>query len=300
MIDYRQLSALSAVIELQSFEKAADHLCVTQSAISQRIKQLETQIGQLLLIRGQPLRATATGQKLIRHHRQVSILRAELDDLLNEKRDRELFTLPIGLNADSLATWFLEALDAFLMENNLLLDLRVDDQDQTHHLLRQGEVVGCISSSRKPIQGADCTFLGSIRYRAVATPDYLARYFPEGICKKSLMTAPAVEYNQKDELQDRYLNQRLKFDEKYPRHRVPSSYAFAELIERGHAWGMVPDQQSEHLLKKGTLCELTPGEDLLVPLYWHSWTLSSDVVSQLVDCLVDYCYKKLIQVPHTG
>lgn len=44
--DYRTLQALDAVIRERGFERAAQKLCITQSAVSQRIKQLENLFGQ--------------------------------------------------------------------------------------------------------------------------------------------------------------------------------------------------------------------------------------------------------------
>ena len=44
-IDYKLLKALDAVVIEQNFERAANRLHITQSAISQRIKLLETQLG---------------------------------------------------------------------------------------------------------------------------------------------------------------------------------------------------------------------------------------------------------------
>lgn len=44
--DYRTLQALDAVIRERGFERAAQKLCITQSAVSQRIKQLENMFGQ--------------------------------------------------------------------------------------------------------------------------------------------------------------------------------------------------------------------------------------------------------------
>lgn len=48
--DYRTLQALDAVIRERGFERAAQKLCITQSAVSQRIKQLENMFGQPLLV----------------------------------------------------------------------------------------------------------------------------------------------------------------------------------------------------------------------------------------------------------
>lgn len=56
--DYRTLQALDAVIRERGFERAAQKLCITQSAVSQRIKQLENMFGQPLLVRTVPPRPT--------------------------------------------------------------------------------------------------------------------------------------------------------------------------------------------------------------------------------------------------
>ena len=293
MIDYRQLQAFASVIEAQSFDKAAHRLHLTQSAVSQRIKQLEESLGQLLIIRSQPLRPTSAGQHLLRHYRQIALLQSELLESLGDAHAKGFTKLAIGLNADSLATWFMEAIDPLLEDSKLLLELRVDDQDQTHNLLRQGEVIGCISANDLPMQGGSSTALGSTFYRALATAEFIQRYFPNGIDPEGFKQAPAVEFNQKDELQDRYLNVFFNTSCEYPRHRIPSSQAFLEMIERGHAWGMVPDHQSQLPLNQGLLQELSPGNSLKVPLYWHSWNLTTDVSRRLTECLVRYCREHL-------
>ena len=64
-IDHAQLRALAAVIREGSFDRAAQSLNVTPSAISQRVKALEDRIGRLLVKRGTPATATAEGQLLV-------------------------------------------------------------------------------------------------------------------------------------------------------------------------------------------------------------------------------------------
>ena len=45
MLDSKPLMALDAVLQAGSFDKAAQRLCITPSAVSQRIRQLEERIG---------------------------------------------------------------------------------------------------------------------------------------------------------------------------------------------------------------------------------------------------------------
>ena len=73
-LDYRWVEALDAIINQRSFEKAAEELCISQSAVSQRIKQLEKWLAQPVLVREQPPKATDTGRKLLGLYRRVCLL----------------------------------------------------------------------------------------------------------------------------------------------------------------------------------------------------------------------------------
>ncbi|SPZ33728.1 chromosome replication initiation inhibitor protein [Agrobacterium tumefaciens] len=61
MLDYPAMRAVALVAQTGSFEKAAQVLCVTPSAVSQRIKQLEERLGVVLIVRGNPCVATEKG-----------------------------------------------------------------------------------------------------------------------------------------------------------------------------------------------------------------------------------------------
>lgn len=288
VLDLRQMAALAAIIEEQSFEKAARKLHITQSAVSQRLRQLEEKLGQTLVVRSNPIQATQAGQQAVKYFRQVSMLQNELMDELSLEQQSGYTKVSIGVNADSLETWFLDAMAPLLNERQLLLDMKVDDQDQTHHLLRTGEVLGCITASPEAMQGCSCIPLGVTPYRCLASPDYIARYFPDGVDAAGFFRAPVAEFNNKDELQNRYLE---KFFDvapgDYPRHRIPSSVTFFEMILRGYACGMVPDQQSREMVEAGKAVDMTPGRYLAIPLYWHVWNLKSDLAKSLTHCLTD-------------
>ena len=53
-IDYKLLKALSVVVQEGGFEKASRVLHISQPAVSQRVKLLEEQTGQVLLTRTSP------------------------------------------------------------------------------------------------------------------------------------------------------------------------------------------------------------------------------------------------------
>ncbi len=283
-LDGRQLSALAAVLEEQSFEKAAVRLHLTQSAVSQRVKQLENFLGHALLIRTSPPEATEAGARLLGYYQQVRLLESELLEQLGFGEEQQ--TLTIGINADSLATWCFDALQLFIECHNLLLDLRVDDQDQTHRMLKNGEVIGCISAKNQPLAGCHCEPLGAMVYHCVSSPVFKQKYFPQGVNRKGFIGAPTVRFSASDQLQAEYLRRYWKIEPyESPFNQIPSSEPFVDFVRRGLGWGMVPEIQVKELLAKGELIKLTPRKTISVSLYWHVWNLKSPLIRELSNTL---------------
>src|ERR1700704_2030047 len=153
MLDYASLAALAAVVREGSFERAARALNVTPSAVSQRVKQLEERLGGVLIVRGQPCTATGTGRLLCRHVEQVGMLEQELRPALPRVAasgpEAGRVTLRVAVNADSLGTWFIGAMTAFLSRDRALLDIALDDQEHTLDWLRSGEGHAAVTASSR-------------------------------------------------------------------------------------------------------------------------------------------------------
>lgn len=203
MFDYKLLEALGAAVDEGGFEKASRKLHITQSAVSQRIKLLEESEGQVLITRTSPPCPTNRGLELLAHYRRVKLL----EDGLHQKREEEHrspTTFSIGINADSLATWFLPCVAQFLREHSIILDIHVEDQEQTLNLLKKGRVWGCVSTREVSAHGCAITTLGTMRYSLCCTPDYMAKWFPGGISIDSVRQAPIMRFNRNDHLNDSF------------------------------------------------------------------------------------------------
>ncbi len=276
MFDYKLIEAFAKVVSEGGFERAAKVLFITQSAVSQRIRQLEDQSGQLLLTRSSPPQPTAAGRALLKHYQQVKLLEEGLSEELTDTVAEKPATLSIGINADSLASWFIAAIEPLLRRFSLLIDLRVDDQEQTHLFLREGEVVGCISNEAKPMQGCRVEFLGVMNYRLLATPEFAERWFSDGLSLTAAGSAPAVIFNRKDRLHHQFLEQELgQLPSALPCHYIPTPEQFLQVIADGFSYGMLPDWQSLALRNSSKLVELVPATAYPVKLYWHCWNLQS-------------------------
>ncbi|QEN87997.1 LysR family transcriptional regulator ArgP [Labrys sp. KNU-23] len=267
MLDYALLEAVAAVVRSGSFDKAAQEIGVTPSAISQRVKLLEERLGTGLIVRGQPCTATPAGKRLCRHAEEVGLmehsLRSELGGLVLSGPPP---TVRIAVNADSLATWFLPALSGL---EGCLFDLVLDDESNTAEWLRRGEVSAAVGTSPGPVQGCGSRALGMQTYVATASPAFMQRWFPDGFDEQAARHAPCLTFNAKDALQDRWLVETFGRHIGRPSHWVPSSSAFVDGALAGLGWGMNPLSLVKTHLDQGSLVAMRPGSRLMVPLYWH-------------------------------
>lgn len=285
------LECLAAIVEEGGFERAAQRLSITQSAVSQRLRALEVQVGTVLLVRSRPLKPTSAGQLLLKHARQIRLLRADLERDLQDlapssihgARDEE--RISIAVNADSIATWALPALDE-LARQGVPLEIVTDDQDFTHEWLRDGKVVGCVTTVKQALRGCKVVPLGAMPYVAVAQPRYAAEQLPSGLDAHNFRAVPFVAFNRKDDLQCEFVARAFRLNRvALNRLFVPSSEGQVRAALAGWGVSVVPLLLVGGLLEQRRLVNVAPACSLPVQLYWHCWNLMSDVLDQLTAAL---------------
>ncbi|MCY0990990.1 LysR family transcriptional regulator ArgP [Nannocystis sp. ILAH1] len=273
------LVTLATVVDAGTFDAAAQRLRVTPSAVSQRIKALEQQLGRVVLERTKPVRPTASGEVLLRLARQIERLQADACAALGLEIG-ETPSVALAVNADSLATWFLPAL-APLAAEGVRFELFREDQDHTVTLLEDGSVMAAVTSSADPVPGCVVSRLGGMEYVAMAAPAFRDRWFPQGFTADALATAPLVDFDRRDKLQSRVLRRLTRRPLDPPRHFVPSSTDFAEAAALGFGWVMLPPLQVKAHLAAGRLVRLQPAQSITVPLYWQQWRLESPLLARV-------------------
>jgi LysR family transcriptional regulator, chromosome initiation inhibitor len=291
MLDYASLSAVATVVREGSFERAARVLNVTTSAVSQRVKHLEERLGSVLIIRGQPCIATDTGRLLCSHVEQVGLLEHELQGALpklaQNGAENDRVTLRVAVNADSLGTWFIAAMARFVDGDAALVDIALDDQEHTVERLRSGEVLAAVTAHSQPVQGCNSVSLGRLDYFAVASPEFVRRYFRDGVTAAALAVAPSLRFNRKDQLQAQWVRRVCRREIEIPTHWFPATDAFTDASVAGIGWGMIPESLVREHLKSGALVELVPGRALAVPLYWQHTRLPVPMLTRLTRAVVE-------------
>ncbi len=295
MIDYAAALAVARIVQTGSFERAAKALNVTPSAISQRVRQLEERLGTVLIERGTPCIATEKGAWLCRHMELVGLLETDLLTHLPGFGDQHTgpATVDIAVNADSLGTWFLPAVAAFSRKSQVLLNIVVDDQEHTADRLRRGRVLAAVTALAEPVAGCRTVPLGRLRYHATASPDFMRRYFPDGVTGAALTRAPALTFNQKDLLQRDWVIKAFGTTPGGPSHFLPSTQGFVDAALLGIGWGLNPIHLIRDHLASGRLVELLPGVVLDVSLHWQVSRLAAAQFSDLTNAVLEAARREL-------
>lgn len=281
MIDIspEQARTLAAIVSRGSFDAAAAHLSVTPSAISQRIRALETAVGRPVLTRARPAELTESGQAVVRFARQLELLSADLAGELQPEEPQGRTRLTLVINSDSLHTWALAGLAA--VAGRVQLEILREDQDYSLELLRSGAAAAAITTTAKAAPGCSSRRLGVMRYLPVCTPGFAARWFPDGATAETLSAAPLIVFDRKDDLQDRYLRSVSRAALKPPRHYIPAANEFGEAIRWGMGWGLLPEMEIAEELKRGTVVALHPAGHVDVPLHWQQWRHGSAALDEV-------------------
>jgi LysR family transcriptional regulator (chromosome initiation inhibitor) len=294
--DYKLLSALTEIIESQSFELAAKKLFISQSAISQRIKNLEEYIGQPVLVRSQPIELTTAGEQLVSHFKKVKQLENELTPVLSPDKPLKPVRVSIAVNADSIATWFIQAITPVLQKHLVELNLMIEHEERTLDKLRTGEAIGAVSVIEKPLKGYRSFRLGKMEYCLVANKAFKDRYFKDGVTKETLKMAPAISYDHKDDMHVRFIAAHFGLaPNEYYCHSVRSSEAFVELTKQGVAYCLLPKLQIAKELANGELINISPENELIETLYWHSWVLVKGINKNISQQIVKFAQAKLAE-----
>ena len=292
--DRGQLAALAAVVEHQTFDAAARALTITPSAVSQRIRALEAQLGQVAVTRSRPCRPTTAGAELVRLARELDLLEAEADRRLGVGSGQ--VDLAVVVNADSLATWFRAVLGvvadvdevtlaALPRRPGVLLGPAAIGRSAGRGDLRSGPDPGLHRPSTRrhalPAGGRSADFSSGTTVTGRAT-----------VASLDWNGLPMIRFDAKDQLQDDLLAL-VAPDARPPVHWVPSSADCAAAVRLGLGWAMLPEAQLGPSLDDGALVRLAGSRHADVRLFWQRWRVGSESLDQLTDLVLRTARREL-------
>jgi len=168
-LEFRHMETLLALAECGSLSKAAERLCLTQSALSHQLKALESHYGAALVEKNiRPLRFTAIGQRLLTLARQVLPLVAEAGRDVARLAQGHAGPLRVTVQCHNCFDWLMPAMDSYRMlwpevELDIISGFVIDPLP----LLERGEAELAVIHDRPPPH-PHVTFSPLFRYQSVA------------------------------------------------------------------------------------------------------------------------------------
>jgi DNA-binding transcriptional LysR family regulator len=173
---FAELNAFVAVAERTNFARAAAHLGIAASTISQTIRALEERLGMRLLNRTtRSVSLTDAGEKLLQRIRPaITELGAAVEDL-NEFRDTPTGTLRLNVSSVAARIVLAPVIKDFLTAYPAIaLDITVDDSDGD---IVSGRFDAGIRVGRRVARDMQAVRMTEpSRLVAIASPEYLQRW----------------------------------------------------------------------------------------------------------------------------
>jgi DNA-binding transcriptional LysR family regulator len=140
MLDLELLKSFVSVVDSGGFTRAGERVHRTQSTVSQQIKRLEEDVGQLLLIRnGKDVTPTEAGERLLSYARRLLSLAEEARDVVG--RPGHQGAIKLGIPEDFAAYRLAKLLAAFSRSHpQLRMDVRADQSAYLRRDLERGEL----------------------------------------------------------------------------------------------------------------------------------------------------------------
>ena len=200
------------------------------------------------------MQVTESGQAVLRLARQVDLLAADVARELGEGGSADRPTLPIAVNADSMATWVIPALAP--LAGGIYLRPAPGGPGAHERPAAGGHRHGGGHRGGRP----GCRLHVDPAGRDALPPDghgaVRRRWFPDGPTPASLTHAPVVVFDRQDDPSTATCAARGAGEARPPVHYVPASADYVDAVALGLGWGMVPDLQAH--VGTGDLLELDP------------------------------------------
>ncbi|NWF32448.1 LysR family transcriptional regulator [Stenotrophomonas sp. SAM-B] len=174
--EFAELKAFVAVVDRGSFARAADHVGLSRSALSQIIRQLESRLGVRLLNRTtRSVSPTETGRSL---HERIAPMFREMDEAVAQAvaaHARPAGTLRINTLSMGARKVIAPRLGRFAAAHpDVVLDIVIDDG--LTDIAGEGFDAGIRVGGRLQKDMVAVRLTPDVQLLAVASPDYLARH----------------------------------------------------------------------------------------------------------------------------
>lgn len=198
MLEIRHLKTLSVLRECGSLVEASERLCVTQSALSHQLKELESRLESELFVRkSRPLRFTEPGLRLLALADDILPRMDEAVRDIHKLLHGEAGRLHLAIECHSCFNWLMPVLDSYRRHwPGVELDFSSGFLFEPLPALQRGEVDLVITSDPVPIPGVEYVPLFSYEMQLALANNHplLVHEWlqPQHLAQQTLVTYPVA------------------------------------------------------------------------------------------------------------
>lgn len=264
-----QLQAFVAIANHKTVHGAADQICLTQTAVTQRIRALERQLKTTLFIRTRRgMQLTSEGKSLLRYCQANQALEREtLAAIQGAGIDAEIemtISAPTSIMHARIIPACLPVMQAY---PNLLIHFDVDDTDSHHHKLRAAEADLAIIS--------DDQLMSEMQYQRLLAEEYVlvsSSTWRDRTLMDIIQNERIVDFEPTDQATFNYLKHYNLFELAQPsRYFVNRTDNLAMLVAQGVGYTTLAKEFAEPYIQSQQLCLLNQGQthNITPVLAWY-------------------------------
>lgn len=256
-ISSNYLDAFMMCAQVGNFTRASERLHITQSALSQRIINLEEELGTTLFIRDRKgIRLTDSGEELLRYCiAKDSLERETLYGIKRSAKNETAGTIRIAGFSSVMRSLILPALSEIMKSHpDVRLLFMNREMDELPGYLRRGEVDFLILSSELSQQGIESIYLGDERNVLIEKRGY---------------SGPDVylDHDENDRITAQYLKM-TKYKAKYHRNFMDDVYGLIDGVKAGLGRAVVP----RHLIENDSSVKIINEKELTIPVFLNYYS----------------------------
>ena len=258
------LIAFAAIVRQGTVHGAAQDLKITQTAVTQRIRVIERELGTTLFLRSRRgMTLTQEGHALLRYCKGAVDLEGEaLGQIQGSGTDSPIEVTVVGPTSVMNARVINHCTNLFSEWPNLYLNFHISDLSDHLNMLRSGQASLAVVSSHQVPHEMDSKKMMSDRYVLVGSPKWRRRPLSE-----ILEMERVIDFNDADQTTMNFLK---KFDLmaklKKPRLYLNSNDAIAKYFSKGIGFGTLTLETAKPYFDSGELINLCSGKVLEEPL----------------------------------
>lgn len=280
-----QIQAFLAITDAKTVHGAADTLNLTQTAVTQRIRTLEGQLGTSLFVRTRRgMMLTEEGEALLRYCRANKALEDEALSVIKgaaiEAPIRITITGATSIMGSRIIPQCLPVMKQF---PNLLLHFDITDSNRGIENLRTGKSQFTIIQQEQITREMQHKILNPEKYVLVCSSQWKNRPLKQIIQKEKI-----IDFDPADQMTYAYLKQYNLYEHaQHERHFVNRTESMAMMITQGLGYGVLTKEVTEPYIKNQKLIILNQGKihQNSQALVWFSRPQAPKYFTDIIDAI---------------